>query len=199
MFVLRMERALVFASASAFMLATGCQAGMTTAPPVTPVPSLLLGLPVYLAPEPSIRKLEDPVGRPLAMALEHDVRDVLEEAGFKLAPSPEAAAGVVATIVIQRAGAIHTDLFIHGAQACGVQLDISRGDARLATAEPEVPCVSTSTYYGVLSKDAAVGLVNTVSHAPSLIAVAETLHPPPPPPKTVAVPREPDPQPELPH
>ena len=165
---------------------------------MTAVPPLVLGLPIFLTPEPSILKVEDPAGRPLTVALEHDVRDALEEAGFKLVATKEAAAGVVATIVIQRVGAIGTDLFIHGGQACGVRLEITRGDARLASAEPEVPCVSTSTYYGVLSKDAAVGLVNTVSRAPTLIAVAETLHPPPPPPPSPKVLHEPDPQPELP-
>jgi hypothetical protein len=196
-----MSRAFVrdmLASSMVFVLATGCQAGVTAASPVAPVPSLLLGLSVFLAPEPSIAKVDDPAGRPLAMALEHDVRDVLEEAGFKLAPSPEAAGGVVATLSIQHVGAIHADLFIHGAEACGVRLDITRGDSRLATAEPEVPCVSTSTYYGVLSKDAAVGLVNTVSRAAALIAVAETLHPPPAPPPEPPTPHDPDPMPALP-
>jgi hypothetical protein len=190
--------AVAVASSFTFILLTSCQAGLTAAGPVTPVPSLLLGLPVFLTPEPSVGKVDDPAGRPLAMALEHDVRDVLEEAGFKLAPTPEAAAGVVATLVIQRVGAIHADLFIHGAEACGVRLDITRGDARLATAEPEVPCVSTSTYYGVLSKDAAVGLVNNVSRSSALIAVAETLRPPPPAAAGPPAPHEPDPMPVLP-
>jgi hypothetical protein len=176
----------------------GCQAGVSSAGPVAPVPSLLLGLPVFLSPEPSIAKVEDPAGRPLAMALEHDVRDVLEEAGFKLAPTLEAANGVAATLVIQRVGAIHADLFIHGAEACGVRLDVTRGDSRLATAEPEVPCVSTSVYYGVLSKDAAVGMVNTVSRGAALLAVAETLRPPPPPPPGPPPPHDPDPMPVLP-
>jgi hypothetical protein len=195
---LRGGLSLVGTFALAPLVVGGCQAGMSAAPPVAPVPPLVLGLPVFLTPEPSILKVEDPAGRPLAMALVHDVRDVLEEAGFKLAPTPEAASGIVATVVIQRIGAIHADLFIHGAQACGVRLDVMRADARLASAEPEVPCVSTSSYYGALSKDAAVGLVNTVSRAPTLIAVAETLHPPPPGPPPSKTPREPDPQPELP-
>ena len=123
-------------------------------------------------------KVDDPDGRPLAVALEHAVRDVLEEAGFKLVPAPEAAAGIVATVVIQHVRTLPTDLFIHGAEACGVRLDIMRGDALLGSAQPEVPCVSTSTYYGMLARDAAVSMVNTVSHAPALIAVAESVRPP---------------------
>jgi hypothetical protein len=171
---------------------------MSTTPAVAPVPPLVLGLPVYLAPEPTILKVEDAAGRPLAMALQHAVRDVLEEAGWKLVPSVDAAGGVIASLVIQHVGGIHADLFIHGAEACGVRLDITRGDALLASAEPEVECLSTSAYYGMLPKDAAVVLVNKVSHAPTLIAVAETIQPPPPPPPPMP-PHEPDPQPALPH
>ena len=176
----------------------GCQPGMSTTPAVVAVPPLVLGLPIYVTPEPNVRKVLDPVGRPLAVALVHGVRDALEEAGFKLAASADAAGGVVAIVVIQKVGAIHADLFIHGAEACGVRLEIKRGDSLLGSAEPEVECVSTSAYYGMLAKDAAIAMVNHASHAPALIAVAETTHPPPPPPPP-APPHEPDPQPELPH
>ena len=158
-----------------------CQPGMSTTQVVSPASPLALGLPIFLNPTPTVLKLEDPSARPLTVTLDHDVRDVLEEAGFKLVASPDAASGIVATLVIQRVGAIAADLFIHGAEACGVRLDIMRGDALLATAEPEAACVSTSAYYGMVSKDAAVAMVNVVSHAPALIAVAESLHPPPPP------------------
>jgi hypothetical protein len=165
-----------------------CQAGMSTTPPVTPVPPLALGLPLFLTPEPQLFKVEDEAGRPVAIALQHGVRDALEEAGFKLAPSAEAAAGIVVTVVIQKALSIPTDLFIKGGQVCGVRLDIARGDALLASAPLEVQCVATSSYYGMLPKDAAVALVNVVSHAPALIAVAESLHPPPPAPTTAPPP-----------
>jgi hypothetical protein len=173
--------ALVVTVALLASLGYACQPGMGTTPPVSPVPSLVLGLPVFLAPTPTVLKLEDPAGRPLTMTLVHDVRDVMEEAGFKLVASPEAASGVVATVIIQRVSLLGTDLFIHGSEACGVRIDITRGDALLGTAEPEVQCVSTSAYYGMLPKDAAVSMVNTVSHAPALIAVAEAIHPQPPP------------------
>ena len=91
---------------------------------------------------------------------------------------------------------VGNDLFIHAFEACGVRLDIKRGEALLATAEPEVECLSTSSYYGMLPKDAAVSLVNHAAHAPTLIAVAETIHPPPPPPPP-APPHDLDPQPPL--
>lgn len=171
---------------------------MSATPPVTPAPPLVVGLPIYVTPEPTILKVEDAAGRPLAVTLVHDVRDVLEEAGFKLAPSSEAAGGIVATIIIQKLSTIHADVFIHGAEACGVRLDITRGDSLLATAQPEVDCLSTSAYYGMLPRDAAVAMVNHAAHGAALIAVAETIRPPPPPPPP-SPPHEPDPQPELPH
>ena len=149
---------------------------MSTTPAVAPAPPVALGLPIFLTAEPDILKVEDPVGRPLAIAVQHAVRDALEEAGFQLVATPEAANNVVATLVIQHVGAIHADLFIHGAEACGVRLDIMREDALLGSAEPDVNCISTSSYYGLLAKDSAVALVNTVSHAPTLLAVAETLN-----------------------
>ncbi len=155
---------------------------MSTTPAVMPVPGRALGLPIYLAPEPTVVKVDDAEGRPIAMALQHSVRDVLEEAGFKLVTTADAAAGVTVRVVIQRVGIIHADLFIHGAEACGVRLDVVRGDATLASAEPEVECLSTSAYYGMLPKDAAVALVNTVSHAPALLNAAEALRSPSPPP-----------------
>ena len=174
------------AAASALLFSSGllvasCQPGMSTTPPVAAAPGHALGLPVYLSPEPTVVKVEDPDGRPIAMTLEHNVRDVLEEAGFKLVTSPEAAGGLTLRLVLERVGLIHADLFIHGAQACGVRLDAVRGDTVVASAHPEVECLSTSAYYGMLPRDAAVVLVNNLSHAPSLLQVAEALRSPAPP------------------
>jgi len=178
-------RALVVAGLSLALplaWASGCQPGMSTTPAVAPVPQRAFGLPLYLAPEPSVLSVDDPEGRPIALTLQHAVRDVLEEAGFKLVATPADAAGVTASVVIQRVGIIHADLFIHGGEACGVRLDVVRGDTVLASARPEVDCLSTSAYYGMLPKDAAVALVNKISQAPALLSVAEALRSPSPPP-----------------
>lgn len=148
---------------------------MSTTPAVAPLPPLAVGLPVFLAPEPTIAQIEDPAARPVALTLQHHIRDTLEEAGFKLAPSPEASAGLVLSVAIGRVSAIHADLFIHGTEACGVRVDLLRAGVVLMSAEPDVACVSTSSYYGMVPKDAAVSLVNMVSHAPVLLAVAESL------------------------
>jgi hypothetical protein len=170
--VSRPPRALV-AIVMALSGTAACQAGMSTTPSVTPLPANATGLSVFLAPEPTIVKLEDSDARPVAIALQHDIRDVLEEAGFKLAATPEAAGGVVVSLVIQRVGIIHADLFIHGSEACGVRLDVARGAAVVATAQPEVECVATSAYYGMLPKDTAVTLVNAIAHAPAVVAAAD--------------------------
>jgi len=165
----------------ALATATACQAGFTTRPRVTAAPPLVTGLPVFLTPEPTIQAIEDAEARPLAIALQHDLRDILEEAGFKLAPSAEAASGVMVTLSIQKLSVIHADLFVHGAQACGVKLEIMHGASLLAFAEPDVLCVSTSAYYGELSPDAAAAMVNRVSRAPALLAVARSIRATPPP------------------
>ena len=164
----------------ACLACAACQPGALTTPAVSPVAPLVLGLPVYLMPEPTIFKLDDPSGRPLAITLEHEVRDALEAAGFKLAATPEAANGVVARLVIQRVSAIEQDVFIKGGEACGVKLEILHGASLLGSAEPEVSCLATSSYYGMLPKDAAITMVNKVGHAAALIAMAESLRAPAP-------------------
>jgi hypothetical protein len=146
--------------------------GMNPPPPVAPLPATVTGLPIFLAPGPTVATLDDPVARPLTVALQHDIRDVLEEAGFKLVDSEALAGGFVATLSVQRAGRIRADMFIHGAEACGVRLDIKRAGAVIATAEPDAPCVSTSTYYGMLSKDAVITMLNVATRAPAFIAAS---------------------------
>ena len=163
------------------LTAWACQPGMSTTPAVAPVPRQAVGLAIYVPPEPVIAAVDDPDGRPIGMTLQHGLRDVFEEAGFKLAATPDVAALRVA-VAIQRVGLIHADLFIKGAEACGVRVDILRGDTVIASAVPEAPCLSTSAYYGMLPKDAAVALVNTLTHAPALVSLAEALRTPGPPP-----------------
>jgi hypothetical protein len=171
----RTRRAALALASLPFLVCQACQPGLLTTPAVSPVPPLVLGLPLYLMPEPTIFKLDDPSGRPLAITLEHEVRDALEAAGFKLAPTPEAANGVVARLVIQKVSALEQDVFIKGGEACGVRLEILRGAAVLGSAEPEVQCLATSSYYGMLPKDAAITMVNKVGHAAALVAAAESL------------------------
>jgi len=153
----------------------GC-AGLNPPQPVAPLPATATGLPILLAPGPTVGILDDVIGRPLTVALQHDVRDALEEAGFKLVDTEQASGGLVATLSVKRAGAIHADLFIHGAEACGVRLDITEAGRLLTKAEPDVPCVSTSTYYGMLSKDAAIGMVNLTVRSSVFAAVAASWH-----------------------
>jgi hypothetical protein len=160
-------------------LALSACTGLNPPAPVSPLPTNATGLPIFLAPEPNVVALDDAVGRPLTVALEHAVRDVLEEAGFKLVDSEDAAGGLIATLTIQRAGAIHADVFIHGAEACGVKLDIKREGALVAAGEPEAPCASTSTYYGVLAKDAAIEMINAALRAPAFVALTKSWHAPP--------------------
>ncbi len=152
-----------------------CQPGMSTTPAVTPAPPPLVGLTLFLTPEPQIGKLEIPEGRPIAVSLVHGVRDALEEAGFKLAPSADAASGMVITVSVQRISIIESDLFIKGGQACGVAIEMRRGAALVATAQPEVECLSTSPYYGMLPKDAAIAMVNKLSQSPGLASAARGL------------------------
>jgi hypothetical protein len=137
----RTRRAALALASLPFLVCQACQPGLLTTPAVSPVPPLVLGLPLYLMPEPTIFKLDDPSGRPLAITLEHEVRDALEAAGFKLAPTPEAANGVVARLVIQKVSALEQDVFIKGGEACGVRLEIParRGRARERGAGGAVP------------------------------------------------------------
>jgi hypothetical protein len=145
---------------------------MSTTPAVMPAPPSLVGLRLFLDPEPQIGKLEAPEGRPIAMSLVHGVRDALEEAGFKLAPSADAASGMVITVRVERIAIIESDLFIKGGQACGVVVELRRGPALVATTQPEVECLSTSSYYGMLPKDAAVVMVNKLAQSPGLVSAA---------------------------
>ena len=73
------------AATLALAAASGCQPGISTTPAIAPLPPLALGLQVFLAPEPTIAQVEDPAARPLADRLHRDIRDTLEEAGFRLA------------------------------------------------------------------------------------------------------------------
>jgi hypothetical protein len=158
-----------------------CQPGAITTPAVSPVPQVALGLPVFLVPDPVIGSVDEPEGRPIAVTFEHAVRDAAEEAGMKLVATAGDSGGVVLRVVIQRVGAIHADLFIKGSEACGVRVELVRGDAVVASAQPEVPCLSTSAYYGMLPKDAAVTLVNAITRDPSFLKMAEHLREPAPP------------------
>ena len=168
-------RAVCCAGALAIGLAVTSCGGINPPPPVTPLPANATGLRVFLAPGPNVAKLVDPVGRPLVVGMQHDLRDVLEESGFSVVSSPEAADGLIATLSVETAGAIHADLFIHGAEACGVHLSLARGSAVLANVEPEARCVATSAYYGLLSKDAVVAMVNLALRAPAFKSQLPTL------------------------
>jgi hypothetical protein len=171
-------------------------ASLNPAPPVVPLPATATGLPLFLAPGPTVGAFDDPIGRPLTVALQHDVRDILEEAGFKLVDSLAAAAGLTATVSVKHGGALPGDLFLRGATACGVRLEIKALDRVVASSEPEAECVSTSTYYGVLSKDAAVEMVNAALRAPALGALAKAWHPAPVAPAVAASASKPEERPQ---
>jgi hypothetical protein len=56
-----------------------------------------------------------------------------------------------------------------------VAIEMRRGAALVATAQPEVECLSTSPYYGMLPKDAAIAMVNKLSQSPGLASAARGL------------------------
>jgi hypothetical protein len=166
-------RAAAGAAVLTIVCMTACQASLTTTPPITPVPPAAVGLALYFAPETTVAQVEDESARPLAIKLQHAVRDALEEAGFKLAATPEASGGLTVAIYISKLSNIHADLFIRGDEACGVHLNLARAGSFVVSVAPDVSCVSTSSYYGMLPKDAATSMVNALAHAPAFIAVAE--------------------------
>jgi hypothetical protein len=152
-----------------------CQATAAAAPPVTPVPAAVQGLAVFVEAEPAIGTVEDAEARGLATTLLTNLRDTMTAAGLSVAPSLAAASGVYVRLRIEKVATIKADAFIHGEQACGVKLEIRRGDVVLASAEPETPCVSTSTYYGISPLEAAVSLVTAASQGARLLAAAPSL------------------------
>ncbi len=153
-----------------------CQAA-TAAPAVAPAPPVALGLLVFVEGDASIATVEDAEARPFATEIADRVRAAIHAAGLTLAPTREAASGLVLRVKIEKLSTIHADAFIHGNEACGVVLEVRRGDAVVVSAEPETPCVSTSSYYGASPEEAAATLVNFAVHAPRFVAAAQAIRP----------------------
>jgi hypothetical protein len=153
------------------LVLAACQPGALTTPAVAAIPPAAKGAPVFLPEEPTIERLDDPDARPLAMTLEHAVRDALQEAGWKVIGDQDAS-GLSLEVRIARASRIQADLFIKGAEVCGVNIVLRKGETEVAIARPESTCLSTSAYYGMVPKDAAVAMVNDLTRQASVIAAA---------------------------